>query len=185
MELKELIGLQLIKRIEVFHGELGSLDAVHFTMVGTRYRAQWEELDLDHSQLGLYCVGVESPADGDGFPVFCIHRDTYGELGLASDILEIYDTITAKPILVIGTEEIELFTDCRIDYYPENIHCTHKEKLLIGGGSVRTVRIPRLSDTSDWDGTIEIAAEISPVEESPSVSAASIIYLATNNPTED
>ena len=185
MELKELIGLHLIKRIEVFRGELGFLDAVHFTMAGTRHRAQFEELDLDHSQLGLYCVGVESHADGDGFPVFCIHRETYGKHGLASDILEIYDTKTAKPILVIGTEEIELYPDCRIDYYPENIHCTHKEKLLIGGGSGRTVRIPRLSDLSDWDGSIEIAAGISPVEESPSVSAASIIYLAANNPTDE
>jgi hypothetical protein len=128
MELKELIGLQLIKRIEVFHGELGSLDAVHFTMAGIRHRAQWEELGLDE-RLGLYFIGVESHADGDGFPVFCIHRETYGEHGLASDILEIYDTKTAKPILIIGTEEIELFPDCRIDYYPENIHCIHKERL--------------------------------------------------------
>lgn len=130
MALKDLIGLHLIKRIEIVRGELGSLDAVHFTMTGIRHSAQWEELDLDHSQLGLYFVGVESPADGDAFPVFCIHREAYGTHGLASDILGIYDTKTAKPILVIGTEGIEDCPECRIDYYPENIHCIHKEKLL-------------------------------------------------------
>ena len=129
MKLKELTGLHLIKRIEVFRGEFGSLDAVHFTMAGTRHRAQREELGLD-DRLCLYYLGAESHADGDGFPVFCIHRETYGKHGLASDILEIYDTKTAKPILVIGTEEIELYPDCRIYYYPENIHFSHKEKLL-------------------------------------------------------
>lgn len=130
MDLKELIGLHRIKRIELFRNSLGHLDAVHFTMAGIRYRAQWEELDLDHSDLGLYCVGVESDADGDGFPVFCIYRETYGNFDLASDILEIYDAKTAKPILIIGTEEIDNSPDCRIDYYPENIHCIHKERLL-------------------------------------------------------
>lgn len=130
MELKDLIGLHLIKRIDAQFSRNGSLDAVDFTMNGMRYRAEWEELDLDHSQLGLYCVGVESPADGEGFPVFCIHRETFGTSGFASDILEIYDTQTAKTILILGTEEIEICPDCRIDYFPKNIHCTHKEKLL-------------------------------------------------------
>lgn len=130
MELKDLIGLHLIKRIDAQFSGSGSLDAVDFSMNGMRYRAEWEELDLDHSQLGLYCVGIESPADGEGFPVFCIHRDTFGTSGFASDILEIYDTQTAKPVLILGTEEIEIDPDCRIDYFPENIHCTHKENLL-------------------------------------------------------
>ena len=130
MGLKDLIGLHLIKRIDVIRNDAGSIDSVSFTMAGTRYRAVWQDVGRGESQLSLQYAGVESFADGDGFPVFCIHRDTYGESGLASDILEIYDTETAKPILIIGTETIEIFPECRIDYFPENIHCIHKERLL-------------------------------------------------------
>ncbi len=130
MELNELIGLHLLKRIVVSYDGAGILDAVDFTMAGFRHRAVRVDHGRGESQLFNHYLGVASDADGDGFPVFCIHRETYGTSGLASDILEIYDTITAKPILIIGTEEIDLSPDCRIDYYPENIHCTHKEKLL-------------------------------------------------------
>lgn len=164
MKLKELIGLHRIKRIAFFRDEDGVGDAVHFTMDGIRHRAVRVDYGRDGHRLRDICLGVESDADGDGRPVFCIHRDAYGPYGFASDILEIYDIKTAKPFLIIGTEEIDIFPQGRIDYYPENIHCTHEEKLLIGGGDVRAVRIPRLSDTSDWDGSIEIAAEISPAE---------------------
>lgn len=130
MELNELIGLHLIKRIDVIRNDSGSIASVSFTMAGTRYRAVWQDVGRGESQLSLQYAGVDSFADGDGFPVFCIYWDTYGESGLASDILEIYDTKTAKPILILGTEEIEVFPECRLSYYPENIHCIHKERLL-------------------------------------------------------
>ena len=127
MELKELIGLHKLRSIGMWvNHEAGDIvTAIEFDLDGILYRAEREDLPGGQSGMKL-TVKWEShrshEEDIPGVPVFCIHRELWGEFehNLPSDILEIYDAKTVREVLIIGTED---FSEpcCWLHYFPENL----------------------------------------------------------------
>ena len=127
MELKELIGPHKLRSIGMWvNHEAGDIvTAIEFDLDGILYRAEREVFPGGQSSMKL-TVKWESyrshEEDIPGVPVFCIHRELWGEFehNLPSDILEIYDAKTAREVLIIGTED---FSEpcCWLRYFPESL----------------------------------------------------------------
>lgn len=142
MELKELAGLHILRRLEIVDG-LANSRIAHFTLDNLSYTVSEFRLENGASRMrGPDVSGVVSPADGPGIPAFCLHRDTSfsGHSCEDADILEIYNAITAKKLLTIGTKNIS-----------RNCRC------IIEGNPIRIVGFPGRASTA-WGGFVEIPA---------------------------
>ena len=140
MELKELIGLHVLRRVEIVE-EAPDIKIAHFTLDDYRYTVSEYRLPNGTTRMeGPHVSGVVSPADGPGIPVFCLHRDTSfsGHSCEDADILEIYNATTAKKVLTIGTKNIYRDSRC-----------------IIEGDPIRIVGFPGRASTA-WGGFVEI-----------------------------
>ena len=142
MELKELIGLHVLRRVEILDDILDQRIA-RFTLDDFRYEVFEYHLPNGLSKMiGPNVVGRSSPADGPGILVFCRHLDTSfsGASCEDADILEIYNANTAEKLLTIGTKNISRNCRCIIDGVP-----------------IRIVGFPGRATTA-WGGLVEIPA---------------------------
>lgn len=140
MELKELIGLHVLRRVEILDDILDQRVA-RFTLDDFRYEVFEYHLPNGLSKMiGPNVVGRASPADGPGILVFCRHLGTSfsGASCEDADILEIYNANTAEKLLTIGTKNIS-----------RNCRC------IIDGGSIRIVGFPGRAATA-WGGLVEM-----------------------------
>lgn len=127
MKLKDLIGLHKLRSVGMWidHEAGDIVTAIEFDLDGVLYRAERQELPEGQSCMKL-TVERESyrshEEDIPGVPVFCIHRELWGEFvhNLPSDILEIYDAKTAREVLIIGTEDF-CEQRCWLSYFPQNL----------------------------------------------------------------
>lgn len=142
MELKELVGLHVLRRVEIVEGT-PDIKIAHFSLDYYRYTVSEYRLPNGTTRMdGPHVSGVESSADGSGMLVFCLHRDSSfsGHSCEDADILEIYNANTARKVLTIGTKDI-----CR------NSRC------IIEGDPIRIVGIPgRTTRPTAWGGAVEI-----------------------------
>ena len=142
MELKELTGLHVLRRVDIVE-EAPDIKIAHFTLDDYRYTVSEYRLPNGTTRMeGPHVSGVASSADGSGLLVFCLHRDSSfsGHSCEDADILEIYNATTGKKVLTIGTKNI-----CR------NSRC------IIDGDPIRIVGIPgRTALPTAWGGSVEI-----------------------------
>lgn len=123
MELKELIGLHVLRRVEIVE-ETPDIKIAHFTLDDYRYTVSEYRLPNGATRMeGPHVSGVASSADGSGLLVFCLHRDSAfsGHSCEDADILEIYNATTAKKVLAIGTKNIYRNSRCIIEGDPIRI----------------------------------------------------------------
>lgn len=123
MELKELIGLHVLRRVEIVE-ETPDIKIANFSLDYYRYTVSEYRLPNGTTRMdGPHVSGVESSADGSGMLVFCLHRDSSfsGHSCEDADILEIYNANTAKKVLTIGTKNIYRNSRCIIEGDPLRI----------------------------------------------------------------
>lgn len=118
MELKDLVGEHLLDAVDRDNTEVrryddvfDSCDVIRFRLDGVVYMAVEDPNDGYRSSMRSIESG-DWPMTNTFPPVRVVGRHvTKGEYGGEDDILELIDVVTGKPVLRVGTDNLD-------DYYP-------------------------------------------------------------------
>jgi hypothetical protein len=139
MELKELVGAHILSGVEVgceerkLHIWTESCNYVKFTLDGVTYKAvedpsdgyrsYMEELEVSETPCKIKLPNIE---------VLC-ELSEVGEYEGESDVLCVYDVLSGKKIMAVGTENYDdYYPCCVLEYHPENMYCNINRKVTLG-----------------------------------------------------
>jgi len=130
-ELKDLVGLHKLSGVDFdseevnkYDDEFETVEVCRFRLDGQVYTAVQDPSDGYRSSMRelVLSPGQKMKNKFKAVPVFCIHRTTSGYD--SADILDVYDMVTAKLILSVGTDRSD-------DYYPTFVSSYTPENMSV------------------------------------------------------